>query len=318
MSAAAAPRPPAVTLACVFVGFSALLLLLDLVQALSDWGTIEMQKALQPALTELEARGVDWTMGDLLSTLRWVGLFGVLVLVSALVFAIYAARGDQVSRIGLTVLAGVVGLLIVPLGWVGLMQAVFLFLAAMMLWSRDAKAWYAVRQGKAKPVELDAPAATQPPEDTSQSGTQPTVAAPPSTGRRPRAVLAAGLVTVIGSSLAAGLAAIYLLVYGFAREEYVRLVQDGPFADFYSPGELETAMEAGFWGCLVMLPLAIAGLAAGISLLARLPIGRVATLALAWVTVAAGVVLVPVGLVATGAAVAVIVLLNRAESRAWK
>jgi len=207
------------------------------------------------------------------------------------------------------------------------MQAAFLFLAAWMLWSPDARAWYAVRQGRAKPVDLDAPArpeATGPSHPaatqtvTAPAATTTTTPPPPPAGKRPRAVLAAGLVTVIGSSMAAGLAGIYLLVYGFAREEYVRLVQDGPFADVYSPGELETAMEAGFWGCLVMLPLALAGLAAGISLLARLRIGRIATLALAWVTAAAGVVLVPVGLVATGAAVTVIVLLSRAESRAWK
>ena len=38
---------------------------------------------------------------------------------------------------------------------------------------------------------------------------------------------------------------------------------------------------------------------------------------LSWITAAVGVVLVPFGLLGTGAAVAVIVLLNRDESRAW-
>ena len=130
-------------------------------------------------------------------------------------------------------------------------------------------------------------------------------------------MLAAGLVTVIGSALAGGLSGLFLLVYGFARDEYVTLVQDGPFADMFSPGELDDALRAAFWACLVMLPLAAAGFAAGLSLLARLPIGRAATLALAWITAAAGVVLIPFGLLGTGAAVAVIVLLNRDESRAW-
>jgi hypothetical protein len=110
---------------------------------------------------------------------------------------------------------------------------------------------------------------------------------------------------------------LYLVVYAFARDEYVTLMQDGPFADLYSASQLDDALRVAFWACLVMLPLAAAGLAAGLSLLARLPIGRVATLALAWITAAAGVVLIPFGLLGTGAAVAVIVLLNRDESRAW-
>ena len=132
-------------------------------------------------------------------------------------------------------------------------------------------------------------------------------------------MLAAGLVTVIGSALVGGFSALYLLVYGFARDEYVELVLNGPFADMFSADELEEAMRSVFWGCVVLLPLAAAGLAAGFSLLARLPRSRALTLVLAWITAVVGVVLVPVplGLLGAGMAVAVTVLLNRDESRAW-
>jgi hypothetical protein len=79
-------------------------------------------------------------------------------------------------------------------------------------------------------------------------------------------------------------------------------------------------MQFLFWVYLAILPLTLAGLAAGLSLLARLPAGRAATLVLAWIA-AGGGLLLPVfgvlGLLGTGAGVAVIVLLNRAESRAW-
>lgn len=317
----ATPRPPAVTLACVFVGFSAFVLLLELVQALSEWGTIEMQDSLQPTLTTLRERGFDLSMGELLGTLRWVGLVCVLVLVAAIVFAVYAARGDQVSRIGVSVLAGVTGLLVVPFGWLGLLQAVFLFAAAGILWSPDARTWYAAQHASAdaETPDVDAEPAANPWAAPAQSVPTAETPAPPPvrSPHRPRAVLVAGLVTVIGSALVGGLSGLYLVVYGFARDEYVTLVEDGPFADLYSAGELDAALRAAFWACLVMVPLAAAGLAAGISLLARLPIGRAATLALAWITAAAGVVLVPFGLLGTGAAVAVIVLLNRDESRAW-
>jgi hypothetical protein len=316
----ATPRPPAVTLACVFVGFSASVLLLQLIQALSEWGTIEMQDGLQPTLTTLRERGLDLSMGELLGTLRWVGLVCVLVLVAAIVFAVYAARGDQVSRIGVTALAAVTGLLIVPLGWLGLLQAVFLFGAAFILWSSDARQWYAAQHASAGTgtPDVDPEPAADPWAAPAQSEPAAEAPAPPvHSTHRPRAVLAAGLVTVIGSALVGGLSGLYLIIYGFARDQYVTLVEDGPFADLYSAGELDDALRAAFWACLVMLPLAAAGLAAGLSLLARLPIGRAATLALAWITAAAGVVLVPFGLLGTGAAVAVIVLLNRAEARAW-
>ncbi len=316
----ATPRPPAVTLACVFVGFSAFVLLAQLVQALSEWGTIEMQDGLQPTLTTLRERGFDLSMGELLGTLRWAGLVGVLVLVAAIVFAVYAARGDQVSRIGITVLAVVTGLLLVPFGWTGLLLAVFLVGAAATLWSTDARRWYAAQHASVgtDTAEADPEPAANPwaaPAHSEPAAEEP--ARPVRSTHRPRAVLAAGLVTVIGSSLVGGLSGLYLVVYGFARDEYVTLMEDGPFADLYSAGELDDALRAAFWACLVMLPLAAAGLAAGLSLLARLPIGRAATLALAWITAAAGVVLVPFGLLGTGAAVAVIVLLNRDESRAW-
>ena len=122
---------------------------------------------------------------------------------------------------------------------------------------------------------------------------------------------------MIGSSLVGGLSALYLVVYGFARDEYLSSCRTARSPTCSPPAKLEDAMRVAFWACLVMLPLAAAGPRRRFSLLARLPVGRAATLALAWITAAAGVVLVPVGLLGTGAAVAVIVLLNRDESRAW-
>lgn len=330
----AAPRPRVVTLACLFVGFSAFVLLLYLIQTLSNWGTIEMQDALQPTLKQLRDDGLDVTMGELLGTLRWIGMGCVLLLVAALVFSVYAARGDQLSRIGATVLAVVTGLAYLLFGVLGFVQGLFLIAAAYFLWSPEARQWYAARRapsGEALPAGLGGPTPSDidtPVDDPTPAAnpwaapTQsvPTVDAPaasPHTNHRPSAVLAAGLVTAIGSSLAGGLAALYLVVYGVARDEYVRTVRDGPFGDWFSTGELQDTMRVMFWACLVMLPLAAAGLAAGISLLARLRVGRAATLALSWITAAVGVVLFPLGLLGTGAAVAVIMLLNRDESRAW-
>jgi hypothetical protein len=297
-------------MACAFVGVSALLMLLELVQALTTWGTIEMQKALQPTLSGLHERGVDMSMAELLGTLRWIALGGVVLVIAGLVFAAYAIRGDRFSRIGLTVVAVILAVLVLSLGWVGVLQSVFLLLAAATVWTPDARAWYAT-QG----VSAEASAAGGSPILPAAVN----VPAPPPrrTAPRPRSILMAGLVTVIGSSLVGGFSVLYLVVYGFARDEYVRIVRDGPFAGQFQPGEIDDALRIAFWICWAMVPLAAAGLAAGLSLLARLPVGRVATLVLAWITAAAGVLLVPFGLLGTGAAVAVIVLLNRDESRSW-
>ena len=298
---------------------------------MGDWGSIEMQDALQPGLNQLQDQGIDMTMGELLAALRWFGLGAVLLLVAAVVFAVYAARGDQVSRIGTTVLAVLIGLPNVALGVFGMVQALFLFFAAWALWSPDARQWYVARRAPADamPSGLEGPMRSDPPAQQGEppanpwavpSRGAPTAEAPAPPLRaadRPPAVLAAGLVTIIGSTLVGGFSALYLVLYGFARAEYVQTVKDGPAADWFSAAELEDGMRAAFWVCLVTLPLAAAGLAAGLSLLARWPAGRAATLALAWITAAGGVVLIPFGLLGTGAAVAVIVLLNRAESRAW-
>jgi hypothetical protein len=294
-------------MACVFVGLSSFLMLAQLIGALMEWGTVEMQKALEPMLTTLQERGAaELTMGELLTVLRWVGLGSVVLLVAGMVFAFYAARGDKLSRVGATVVAVLLGLLVLPFGLIGVLQAVLLLFAAAVLWGADARRWYGAARESAG---AEAPRATA--ADPAE------VTAPPRTTDRPAAVLAAGLFTVLGSSLAGGLSVLYVVVYSFAREAYVKAMQNGPFADWYSAAELEDAMTVAFWACLAMLPLAAAGLVAGLSLLARVPAGRVATLALAWITAAAGVVFIPIGLLGTGAAIAVIVLLNRDESRAW-
>lgn len=73
---------------------------------------------------------------------------------------------------------------------------------------------------------------------------------------------------------------------------------------------------------MVILPLALAGVLAGIALLARRRLGRTAALWWAWTTAALGVVMLPVGLLpmgllATAVATAVIVLLRRDDARQW-
>ena len=116
---------------------------------------------------------------------------------------------------------------------------------------------------------------------------------------------------------ATSIASIFLVVYTFAQDAYVEAVETGPFSDMLTKQEMQLAMELSFWASVVILPLALIGILAGIGLLARQRIGRTATLWWAWTTAGLGIVLLPLGLLATAGAVAVIVLLRRDDARAW-
>ena len=318
------PRPSVVTLSCVFVAVTAFLTLTELVSALMDWATVDMQAWLRPILRQLAEAGAVLTMPEVLQYLRWAFLMLVPFSVAAMVFAIYALRGDRTARVMTTVLAVVAGLVSLPIGIFGAIQAAMLFAAASALWTSDARRWY---RGEPPPEATPAAvAALTPAEPTSDTPTSDPVAAPdpatpvgvgPAPSERPASVMTAGLVTILGSLAAAGFAAIFLAVYTFARAAYVEAVQTGPFSDLLTEQEMELAMRLSFWVSVVILPLALAGILGGIALLARRRIGRTATLSWAWATAVLGLAMLPIGLLATAGAGAVIVLLRRDDARQW-
>src|SRR5689334_19092890 len=123
------PRPSVVTLSCVFVAVTAFLTLTEVISALMDWGTVDMQTALRPALRQLDAVGVHLSMTEMLRALRWFTLAMVPFSVSAMVFAIYALRGDRTGRVMTSVLAVGAGLISLPIGVFGVLQASMLFLS---------------------------------------------------------------------------------------------------------------------------------------------------------------------------------------------
>lgn len=309
------PRPSVVTLACVFVAVTAFLTLTELVTALMDWATVDMQAWLRPVLRQLAAAGVVVTMAEVLGYLRWFLLAMVPFSVAAMVFAIYALRGDRTARVMTTVLAIAAGFVSLPIGVFGVLQASMLFLAAGALWTSEARRWY---RGE-PPPEPAAPALTElnPPGSPEPSAATPPPLVAAVTGERPTSVMTAALLTILGSVGAAGFATLYLVVHTFARAAYIEAVKTGPFRELLTERELEFAMQVSFWASVVILPLALAGILGGIALLAQRRIGRTVTLCCAWATALLGVVLLPVGLLATAGAGAVIVLLRRDDARQW-
>lgn len=312
------PRPSVVTLAGVFIAITAFLSLTELASSLTSWGTVEMQDQLKPALRQLDAAGFEMTMAELLRILRWVGLGMIPFLVAALVCAIYALRGDRPSRIAATVLAVGAGIISLPLGVFGLLQATMLFLAAGALWSPDANRWYRGEPATAPEVPAVATTVAPPAQDPAHAAAvAPAAPAAPTAGSRPTSVVTAGVVAIAGSFLAAGMAVIYLLVYTFEREAQIEAVLHGPFGDHFARADLEAGMRFASWVFWAVLPLATTGLLGGIALLARLRIGRPALMFWAWASALIGLLMLPVGLLAIAVSVAVIVLLRRDDVRAW-
>ena len=329
------PRPSVVTLAGVFIAITALLSLIELSSALTYWGTVEMQDALKPAIRQLEAAGVTVTITELLGILRWIGLGLIPLLVAALVCSIYALRGDRPSRVAATVLAVGAGLISLPLGVFGLLQATMLFLAAGALWSPDANRWF---RGEPAPAARDAAPADVPtagapvafgdspdpsldPSPDAPSGAPPAPvdrsAVGTAAGARPSSVVTAGVVAIGGSFLAAAMAVVYLLVYTFQREAQIVAVLQGPFGEHFSRADVEAGMRIASWAFWAVLPVAATGLLGGIALLARLRIGRPALLCWAWASALVGLLMLPLGLLAIAASVAVVLLLRRDDVRAW-
>ncbi|MFL6090688.1 MAG: hypothetical protein ACJ71Z_11160 [Aeromicrobium sp.] len=304
------PRPSVVTLSCVFVAVTAFLTLTEVISALMDWGTVDMQAALRPALRQLGIAGLHLSMTETLRLLRWFTLAMVPFAVSAMVFAVYALRGDRTGRIMTSVLAVAAGILSLPIGVFGILQASMLFLSAGGLWTSDAGRWY---RGEPPPL-APMPAAEPVHEAAAPELEAPAPVRPPV---RPTSVVTAALLTILGSTAAAAFAGLYLVVYLFARDAYIEAVQTGPFKDLVSASEIGVMMRVTLWVSIAIVPLALAGLLGGAGLLARRPIGRHATLAWAWCTAALGVVMFPLGIVALAAAGAVIVLLRRDDARAW-
>jgi MFS family permease len=319
------PRPSIVTLSCVFIAVTAFLTLTDLIGALMNWGTVDMQDALKPALTELRRAGFDATMPELLAVLRWVGMGMIVFIVATLVFSVYALRGDRSARIFTTVFAVGAGVVSMALGPVGIMQSAMLFIAAGALWSPTASRWWRDEPDAARAAAVAAlnPQPTQPElppppavPDAPSAGTSQSPPVRP-VAERPASVLTAGLVTILGSLAAAGFALLYLGVYTFARAAYVEAVTTGPFKDLFTADELDLVMTVTFWLSIALLPLALAGVLGATALLARRPLGRITTLVWAWAAAFVGLVMFPVGILATAGAGAVIVLLLRDDARSW-
>jgi hypothetical protein len=345
VSAKPLPRPPKVTVACLFIGLTCAFMLLQFISALSQWGSIELQEQVAEGLDAVPG-GSDISVDTALGWLRLL-VNGLAVLAAAgIVLAVYAARGHQVSRVLLTVLAVLLALVFVGSGVLGLLPAAFALGCAFYLWSAEARTFYDARDGRAvvdpqprRPdpfaptgaavpppaTPADAPGTTSvPPGPSAPAQAQhpaPAWQAPAPTGpRRPASVLTAAVVMLASAGVVAGVAGLNALIYLVSPDEYVRLLEEQPLMTD-SVTELNTDAETLarwiFVGCSILTVISLLGALAGALLLARVKGARVFALVMCAVTFVVGLAAVPMGWPWAGAAALVVWWITRQDARAW-
>lgn len=336
MDAPALQRPPRVLTACLFAGALCLALLFESGWALTNWGSMEVQGSIRKALNSDTLKSAGLSIEDVVGWLRW-GLMAVAVVAATgVIFAIYTALGHQASRIILSIICVFAGLAFLTLSVVGIVPAAFSIWCAMLLWTPDARRWFAFKNGKyvpsATPAQADpfaapqsaAPHVVEPqqahqhtaPPHSQQPAYAPVVAGP----RMPGQVLTAGLIALLGSGLVMLICGINALLYSVSKQDYIQMMRDNPLiADAVESSGMTAAglAEAMFIACCICTVLGVAGaIAAGATLL-RARWGRIALLTLSVITAGISLVVPPFGLLMTALAVATIVLLRRPEARAW-
>ncbi|MGJ9412620.1 hypothetical protein ACHAAC_07900 [Aeromicrobium sp. CF4.19] len=347
-------RPLPVTMACFFVIFSSVLIVVNLASALSQWGSLDMQESLRDMLATEPLASMDIAMDDLLGLLEILAQVVIVLAIAAGVFAVYVIRGHEPSRwilSGMLVLAGV---MFAATGLVGILPGVMAFVAAAVLWTQDSRQWFAAKNGR-PPVQARTrggaaarpdpfATATAPPEasapvhpSTSPHPAQPAPShqgvaqQPGATGpppvdpaRRPRPVTVAVWVAGASSAAVAGLCGLGLLAVLVGGDLYREaLEQPGFLQDYLSSSGWSaegflTFMQAAFGGFLV---LGLVGLAVALWARTGHPVARGALVAMSILTLVVSVVatlgFIPFNLLTGAAAIVVLVQLRNPLARAW-
>lgn len=134
-------RPEQVTMAALFIGFSAAISVFYISDFLMSWNSLATQEAINEALVGAEFGSIDDE--TVLQTVRALLFVFLAVAIAAVVFAIYVFRGHKASRLALSIIAVLVGMLLAIGGVSGLIPAFFLFGSVGLMWSAPARKWFA-------------------------------------------------------------------------------------------------------------------------------------------------------------------------------
>jgi len=305
----------------LFVGLTCLILFANVVTAVSNWGTIEIQEAITSVFGGKEEFGrTGISMTEALLWGRRALLVAMVVLIAGIVFAVFAVRGHRPSRVYLTVMCGLVSLFLVAVGGlVGVFAAAFAIFCAVQLWSRDARRWFDIKNGITPAPSTPRPVVGVTTATTPAYAPQDGLAAPPvASPARPTSVQVAGLVTIIASAIVMAVGSLILVQYVTARDAMLRGQETSPVRDWVAltDDELAEGLRTIVILSGVAVPLSLVAIGAASLLLMGIRLGRSATLALAILTVPVAFVSL-IGLPWAVAAIVVIIALRKPEARAW-
>lgn len=334
MSETTVKRPPTLAGACVYLGALSAIIAIRAITLVTTWNADNRADELDRVIDVIRDLGASQAGAE---TGYRVFLTVVAVLAACgVVFAVYTARGDRPSRVGLTATIGITGLASflgllsggVFFAMIGALAVVF----SARLWTGEIRTYFRTLAGHAPPPRVEAaplpapvtvPAAPSHPAPVHEPAPyqQPTAfQQPPARSAMPRSVSIAVWTTFIGSVIVASVSALALLSLGLIGDDYERVMRDSPFSDslLESSGmtyaQIYRSSLTIFGLCLA---LSLGGLAASTLALVKKRSGAVFLFVMAVVTIVASIPFLPFGLPWTAAAIVCIVQLRKPDARAW-
>ncbi len=138
-----APRPRQVTLAGLIAGLGSLLVLGSIFTVMVDWGSASIREDVEDALDSAPFGSTNISVDTALEMVRIMLMVFAAGCVAAVVLAIYTVRRHRSARVGLTVLASAWALVSLALGLAGLLLAAVAVGCVVLLWSAEARTWFA-------------------------------------------------------------------------------------------------------------------------------------------------------------------------------
>lgn len=328
MSETTVKRPPTLAGACVYLGALSAIIAIRAITLVSTWNAERRSDEFDRVLDVVRDSGASQSGAE---TGYKIFLTVIAVLAAcAVVFAVYTARGDRGSRIGLAVTIALVGV-VTFLGFLG--GGVFFAMVGALavgfssrLWTGEIRTYFRTLAGHAPPPPKpeSAPAPQQrsvPLEQAPQPAyQQPTYQQPQAASRMPKPVSIAAWTAFIGSVIVASASALGLMSLGIVGSDYEQVMRDSPFSDDFVASSGMTYDELYRSSLTVLglcLALSLGGLAASILVLVKKHSGDVFLFVMSVVTIIACIPFTVFGVPWAAAAIVCLVQLRKPEAKAW-
>lgn len=137
-----AARPRQVRLACTLAGFGAAFVLLNIFSVMAGWPPAALREELESLLAQPRFADAGVSVDTLLAWLRVTVMIVAVGCVTSIVLAVHTARRNRSARVALSVLLPITGLASLSVGVPGLLLLAVAVPSVVLLWQRDARAWF--------------------------------------------------------------------------------------------------------------------------------------------------------------------------------